>query len=108
MPNKNSAKRRRAKRPSNRKPFLFALSARETAIVQNWEAAFALSPKLTAVVNNCSLSTIYDRLGKGEYQAVKDGHSTKITTESIKARRAKLPRAEYKPAPSNLATAVPP
>jgi hypothetical protein len=45
-----------------------------------------------------SFTTVYDRLRSGEYQAVKDGRLTKILTASIKARRASLPRAEYRAA----------
>jgi hypothetical protein len=97
MPDKGSAKRRRAKRPCAKKPFV--ISERERAIVQNWEAVGDLPPKLTAVVEACGMSTVYDRLAAGEYEAVKDGPRTKISTDSIKRRRAALPRAEYKPLP---------
>jgi hypothetical protein len=89
---KASTKRRR-------KPFEFKLSEREIAIIQNWETANGLAPKLTAVVDACGLATVYQRLAAGEYEAVKDGRNTKVTTESIKRRRAGLPRAEYKPVP---------
>jgi hypothetical protein len=40
---------------------------------------------------NCGASTVYERLARGEYEAVKDGSKTLITVESIKRRRqAKL------------------
>jgi hypothetical protein len=58
---------------------------------------FALSPKETGIVENCGESTVYERLARGEYDAVKDGTRTKITFESIKRRRAGLPRATYQP-----------
>jgi hypothetical protein len=58
---------------------------------------YALSPKETAVVENCGVSVVYERLARGEYSAIKDGTRTKILVESIKRRRAGLPRAEYKP-----------
>jgi hypothetical protein len=99
MPNKDSAKRGRAKKRGARKPFVFSLSERERAIVQNWEALSGLSPKETAVVDNCGLSTVYERCASGEYEAYKDGARTKITTKSIKARRAKLRPAAYKSLP---------
>jgi hypothetical protein len=66
------------------------------AIVWNWEALDSLPLKLITVVESCGLSTVYERLASGDYEGVKDGSRTKITTASIKARRAKLPRAEYK------------
>ena len=85
--------------PNNSAKKSFELSERERAIVQNWEALSDLPPKLTAVVEACGMSTVYDRLAAGEYEAVKDGPRTKISTNSIKRRRAGLPRAEYKPLP---------
>ena len=90
----NSAKRRR---PKTQRP-IFSLSERERTILQNWQAVSDLPPKLTAVIEACGMSTVYDRLAAGEYTAVKDGARTKITTASIKERRANLPRAEYKSA----------
>ena len=82
-----------------RKPAEFKLSKREIAIIQNWETTNGLSPKLTAIVECCGLATIYERLADGTYSAIKDGHATKITTESIKRRRESPPRAQYKPSP---------
>jgi uncharacterized protein YqeY len=90
MPDKDSAKRRprRAKKTSRKEPF--ALSRRELAIVQNWQSTQSLSPKLTCVIDDCALSTVYERLDRQEYQALKDGHRTRILTESIKNRRERL------------------
>jgi len=95
MPDKDSAKRRRgrAKKTSRRDPF--ELSHRERAIVENWQSTQSLSPKLTCVVDDCALSTVYLRLDRQEYQALKDGHRTRIITESIKNRRERL--QPYKP-----------
>jgi hypothetical protein len=58
---------------------------------------FALSPKETAIVENCGVSVVYERLARGEYEAVKDGTRTKIVLESIKRRRAGLPKAKFQP-----------
>jgi len=58
---------------------------------------FAVSPKEAARLENCGLTTVYERLNSGEYQAVKDGTRTKILVSSIEARRASLPPAEFKP-----------
>ena len=80
-----------------RKPTPFALTERQTETLKNWESAFGLAPKETAVLENCGLSLVYVRLAAGEYEAVKDGTRTKITVESIKRRRAGLARASYKP-----------
>jgi hypothetical protein len=95
MPDKDSAKRRRgrAKKTPRRNPF--ELSHREQAIVANWQATVSLSPKLTCVVDDCAMSTVYGRLERQEYQALKDGHRTRIITESIKNRRERL--QPYKP-----------
>ena len=90
----------KAAKKRRRKPAEFKLSEREIAILQNWETAHGLSPKLTDVVDSCALATVYQRLTEGTYSAIKDGRATKITTESIKRRRESLPRAQYKPAPS--------
>src|SRR5215510_6364139 len=84
-----------AKRSRDAKPF--ALSSRQSEILKNWEAAFGLAPKLAAIVEDCAVSVIYERLANGQYEAVKDGTRTKVTTESIKRRRASLPRAEFRP-----------
>jgi hypothetical protein len=53
-----------------------------------------LRPKQAAKAENCSLTTLYQRIKKGEYVAVRDGSSTLVTTESIRRRRATLPPAK--------------
>jgi hypothetical protein len=53
-----------------------------------------LRPKETARAESSSLAEVYNRLNRGEYDALKDGASTLITIESIKRRRA----AKLKPA----------
>jgi hypothetical protein len=90
MPDKDSAKRRRrrAKETSRREPF--ELSKREQAIVENWQSTQSLSPKLTCVIDDCAMSTVYERLNRREYQALKDGSRTRILTQSIKSRREGL------------------
>ena len=88
--------RKRKKRQEPKKPRAFVLTQRQVAGIQNWESAFGLSPKETAIVENCGVSVVYERLARGEYDAIKDGTRTKITTSSIKQRRASLQRAEYK------------
>jgi len=90
MSDKDSAKRRRgrAKKTARREPF--ELSHRERAIVANWQSTQSLSPKLTCVIDDCAMSTVYKRLGCQEYQALKDGHRTRILTQSIKSRRERL------------------
>lgn len=101
MPNKNySAKRRRGRATSRREPF--ELSHRERAIVENWQSTQSLSPKLTCVVDDCGLSTVYERLDRQEYEALKDGHRTRIVTQSIKDRRNRL--QAFKPGHSVAAT----
>ena len=89
MPDKDSTKRRRGRaKKSRREPF--ELSYRERAIVENWQSTQSLSPKLTCVIDDCAMSTVYERLGRQEYQALKDGHRTRILTQSIKSRRERL------------------
>jgi hypothetical protein len=58
---------------------------------------FALSPKETAVYENCGISVVYERLARGEYAALKDGTRTKILVASIKRRREGLPQAKFQP-----------
>jgi hypothetical protein len=73
----------------------FKLTDRERAQLENWESVHSVSPKLTRVIDGCALSTVYNRIEDGGYEAYKDGRLTRITTASIKARRAKLPRFYY-------------
>jgi len=81
-----SAKRRRAREKKvRRRPF--ELSQRELAIVANWQSTQSVSPKLVCIIDDCAMSTLYERLKRQEYQALKDGHRTRIITESIKKRR---------------------
>jgi hypothetical protein len=87
MPNK-AAKRRRPRAKPHREPF--ELSPRELAIVANWQSTQSVSPKLSCIIDDCSMSTVYERLTRQEYQALKDGHRTRIVTESIKNRREGL------------------
>jgi hypothetical protein len=87
--------KRRSKKEKKKPPKPFELSPRQKEIIQHWQFVESVSPKQTAVIDDCGLSTVYERLQSGEYQAVKDGRSTKILTASIKARRANLPRAEF-------------
>jgi len=89
-------RRAKKKKKDEKKRTAFSpVSARQNEILKNWEAAFGLAPKLTAIIEDCALTLVYDRLGRGEYDAYKDGNRTKITVESIKRRRASLPN--YKP-----------
>jgi hypothetical protein len=83
------------KAKSKKKPF--ALTSRQSEVVRNWASVFGLSPSETAVIENSAVSTIYERLSRGEYDAYKDGHATRITVESIKRRRAGLQRATFTP-----------
>jgi len=46
---------------------------------------FAVSPKETAQIENCSVTSIYERLH--EYETYLDGASRKITLRSIRARQ---------------------
>ena len=54
-----------------------------------------------------SRSQIYNRIGRGEYEAVKAGRRTLVVYESIKRRIAALPRAQIKaPAPRSRVVVV--
>ena len=48
-------------------------------------------------VEDDSRATITRRLRRGDYVAVKDGHKTKVLVASVKARRAALPAATFRP-----------
>jgi hypothetical protein len=54
------------------------------------EEEFAYSPKRLAVLENCCISEVYNRLGRGEYEGLKDGRKTLITWRSVVARRRKV------------------
>jgi hypothetical protein len=92
--NKHHRNNRAEQKRKKAKPF--ALSPRLQAILPHWRSLDSLPPKLTAVVDTCSLSEVYARLEKGEYDAVKDGAALKISTASILKRRENLPRAEFR------------
>jgi hypothetical protein len=60
---------------------------------------FAVSLKVARrLCGDMSRSRIYDALGRGELEAVKDGRKTLITMRSIRARQENLPRANIRPA----------
>jgi hypothetical protein len=82
-------------RPKKKKPF--DLSPRQVQILQNWQSAFGVAPKIAAVIDDCGISTVNERLQRGEYDAYKDGARTLVTVESILRRRKTLKRAEYRP-----------
>ena len=81
----------KSKRKPKKPPYVFRLNDRERIALQNWQLLESVSPKLACMIEDCGLSTVYERLNSGEYQAAKDGRNTKITTASIKARRAERP-----------------
>lgn len=56
-----------------------------------------ISINALCLVEDDSRATITRRLRRGEYEAVKDGHKTKIKVSSVKARRARLPAATFRP-----------
>jgi hypothetical protein len=62
---------------------------------------FAVSVKTAARLEDAGVSTIWQRLARGEYDAVRDGNRTKILVESIKRRRASLPK--FKPRERHIA-----
>jgi len=69
-------------------------------------APIGLTVRQTSKVENASRSTVYERLARGEYDAVKDGKRTLITLESIERRRhATLTPAKFKPLRRALALA---
>jgi excisionase family DNA binding protein len=54
-----------------------------------------LSPKEVAEIDGVKKTTVYRRLARGEYDAVKDNRQTKITEESVARRREGLRKAEF-------------
>jgi hypothetical protein len=55
-------------------------------------------PREAAFLDGIGVSSIYERLQRGEYQGVvKDGSGTRIPGQSILDRRARLPPAKFKP-----------
>jgi hypothetical protein len=51
-----------------------------------------IGPRPLSLEENCSISEIYRRISKGEYEAYRDGRSCKITRRSVRARRERLLR----------------
>jgi hypothetical protein len=54
-----------------------------------------LTPRQVSELEGVSLTTIYDRLAAGAYDAIKDGNMTRIRASSVARRRASLPKAQY-------------
>ena len=75
-----------------------AVAVDESSVIVQPLEPYAISPRETAQAENCGITLVYDRLRRGEYDAVKDGHRTKILFDSIKRRRAThlLPHAQHK------------
>jgi hypothetical protein len=58
------------------------------------------SPRQVSKLESCCLATVYQRLARGEYTALKDGRKTLIEGSQILARRrAKLKPAHFKAPP---------
>jgi hypothetical protein len=68
-----------------------------TAVLPPGMDPFALSVQQVAASESTSVGEIYNRLRRGEYVAMKDGRRLVILFESVKARRAKLRPAKFKP-----------
>jgi len=49
-----------------------------------------IGPRPLSIEECCSISEIYRRIAKGEYEAYRDGRSCKITRRSVRARRQRL------------------
>jgi hypothetical protein len=77
-----------------------AVAVDESSVIVQPLEPYAISPRQAAKLEDCGVTLIYDRLRRGEYEAVKDGHRTKILFTSIKRRRATLllPHAENRSA----------
>ncbi len=67
---------------------------------------FAVSLRETERLTAKSRSSIYEAIGRGELDAIKDAGRTLITIESIERRQAALPRATIKPPKPRKAGAV--
>jgi hypothetical protein len=70
------------------------------------------SPRQVCKLESCCLATVYQRLARGEYAALKDGRKTVIPGSQILARRRnKLKPATFKasppPPPSRFHTIIP-
>jgi hypothetical protein len=63
----------------------------------------AVRPKIAQAALSIGRSKLYEELGKGNLDAVKDGPRTLITTESIRRYQANRPAAAFKaPKPPRL------
>jgi hypothetical protein len=51
---------------------------------------FALTARQAAVVENTSITTMWERIKRGEYRTVKDGGSRRVLVASILERRQRL------------------
>jgi hypothetical protein len=58
---------------------------------------FAVSVAEAARITDSGESTIWEKLAKGELDAVKDGVRTKVTLASIERHVASWPKAEFQP-----------
>jgi hypothetical protein len=58
---------------------------------------FALSVPATAVFINSGKSTVWEKLARGELEAVKDGARTKVTMASIERHVTSWPPAKFHP-----------
>jgi hypothetical protein len=60
----------------------------------------AISIPQTSEITSESRSQVYERISRGEYEAVKSGSRTLVIFESVKRHLASLPRVQIKaPAP---------
>jgi hypothetical protein len=58
---------------------------------------FAVSVAEAARITDSGASTIWEKLAKGELDAVKDGVRTKVTMVSIERHVASWPKAKFQP-----------
>jgi excisionase family DNA binding protein len=75
--------------------FHAAIPLAAAAVAANVEPIF-VSVAAAAEILATSRSEIYQKLARGELEAVKDGARTKITFESVKRAAAALPKASIK------------
>jgi hypothetical protein len=54
-----------------------------------------MTPTMVMQADGIRATEFYRRCAAGEYECVKDGTKTKVTEESVIARRARLPKARY-------------
>jgi excisionase family DNA binding protein len=72
-----------------------AISVAAMAVAANVDPIF-VSVAAAAEILATSRSEIYQKLARGELEAVKDGARTKIVYASVKAAAAALPKAKLK------------